>query len=208
MKENIMKWLLSALLTAMTGLTAGCGTEGDADASSIAPSSDAYSGTAYGRGVYEGEWTVNKQVVDTARIVVNTAMRVRLPQSYLLGLCFPDKSATVVESNTPTTIWVYSEGYSEQSQYMAFESTMEQYDGTQRLYNTCSFEALVGGEKYRISLLSKENANAVFQNVTGQWTLGIPINSFLVKNMATGETTEKRLSITVSLYYNTKKRVG
>ena len=74
--------LLIGIMIAMAGCSVG-DTDGSADYNTEASSSN-----AAGWGVYEGEWTVNKQVVDTARLVVAATMRVRLPEQYLLGLCF------------------------------------------------------------------------------------------------------------------------
>ena len=40
------------------------------------------------RESFTGEWTVGKQVVDTARLEVSEVLRVRLPEAYLVSLCF------------------------------------------------------------------------------------------------------------------------
>ena len=41
--------------------------------------------------VYDGEWTINKQVVDTARLEVTNVLKVRLPEKYLGTFCFGDE---------------------------------------------------------------------------------------------------------------------
>ena len=205
-----MKWFLPAMLACVISMTVGCSV-GDEDAfADIRSSSTEYQVID---GLFKGEWTVNKQVVDTARLVVNAdmVMRVRLPESYLLGLCFPEgvdmSHAPLVLSNTPSTIAIYPQGYSDQAQYNDFDSTPIQSENAKTNFRTCSFQATIGGEPYNIGLLSNENATAVMQKATGQWTLGIPVNAFLVTNLATGQTEEHRLSIPVTLYYNTTERI-
>ena len=42
---------------------------------------------------YEGEWTCDKQVIDTARLEVTNVLRLRLPEEYLRNLCFPTQSS-------------------------------------------------------------------------------------------------------------------
>jgi hypothetical protein len=199
--------LLIGIMIAMAGCSVG-DTDGSADYNTEASSSN-----AAGWGVYEGEWTVNKQVVDTARLVVAATMRVRLPEQYLLGLCFPgsmDKTSPidVKPGNTTAKIGFMEQGYSEQSLYMAFTATTTQTADAQLLYNTCSFEAVVNGVPCRIGLLSKENGSAVLRNMSGQWTLAIPVSAFLVTDLTTGQSDTRELAGTTTIYYNTKQRIG
>lgn len=209
MRKSIMKWGLSAFLAGIISLTTACSVAGDSDdlGSMALEANDMPD-----NGIYEGEWTVNKQVVDTAQLVVAGTMRVRLPERYLLGLCFPDgkdkgASVNIEPRNAPATIQVYAQGYSEQSQYMTFASATTQAEGYQLLFNTCSFDATINGVLCHFSLLSRENASAILQYGTEQWTLAIPVNTVAIMNSATGQTTRQELSATVTLYYNTKKRI-
>lgn len=162
--------------------------------------------------VYEGEWTVNRQVVDTARLVVGPTLHVRLPESYLLSLCqSADKSNLVAKAeplNVPAEIQLVAQGYSEQSQYMAFAPSMLQDASAGVRFRASSFSVLIDDRLHRVSLLCQENANAVMQTATGQWTLGIPVSALLVTDMTTGQSVEHRLPGTVTIYYNTKRRIG
>ncbi len=162
--------------------------------------------------VYEGEWTVNRQVVDTARLVVGPTLHVRLPESYLLSLCqSADKSNLVAKAeplNVPAEIQLVAQGYSEQSQYMAFASPTLLDANAELRFNTSSFSVLIDGRLHRVSLLCPDNANAVMQTDMGQWTLGIPVSALLVTDMTTGQSVEHRLPGTVTIYYNTKRRIG
>lgn len=199
MKRYGVAALVAAALTAVAGCQPGVG---DDDTAGTYQQSD----PAYNVGVYEGEWSVNRQVVDTARMTVTgaTTIHLRLPHDYLAGLCYP--GATAEAANEPAVIKVREQGYSEQSLYMAFVSMQVAFN-TQLYFNTCSFEATVGNERWRVGLLSRENASAVQQIATGMWSLAIPIDGFQVTNLETGRTEERRLNTPTILYYNTKGRV-
>lgn len=220
MHINMNKLLRIWCLLSIT-LVTGCSVGDDAYYTELRGMNEGNDYEAFmAEGTYEGEWTVNKQVVDTARLVVNKDMMlVRLPESYLLTYFYafnlpvdssgkPDhekmSEMTYVPQNTPIKILVSEQGYSEVSQYMTFKSATY----SQSNYSVCSFDAIICGEHCRISLLSKENATAVLQNATGQWTLGIPIDAFLVMNLDTDEQTIKELSNRVTIYYITRRRIG
>lgn len=211
MNKMLRTWCLPAIVVAIMSVAAGCSVGDTADDyDSYMESSKSYD---VGKSIYEGEWTVNKQVVDTARLVVAGTIQVRLPENYLLGLCYPgsnDKSSpvTVKPCNNAIKTGLLEQGYSEQSQYMAFTATTMQTADMQLLFNTCSFDAIVNGASCRISLLSKENASAVLRKASGQWTLAIPVSAFLVTDLSTGQTTTRELTATTILYYNTKQRIG
>ena len=51
--------------------------------------------------VYDGVWTVDQQVVDTARLEVSTDMKIRLPEDYLTKLCLSElrKAAGFYDKN-------------------------------------------------------------------------------------------------------------
>lgn len=199
-----MKMLLPSLLVCMISMMAGCHVN-DEEYVSLNPRLDD-SEIIY---FYDGEWSVDRQVVDTARMELreNGKIEVRLPESYLLGL-ISHENAPAVPANRPTTINIYQQGYSEQSQYMSFNSNAQKDMNEKICYSTSSFLATIGGEACIIGILSYENATAVIQNATGQWTLGIPIDVFMVTSLQTGQSTEYRLPSPVMLYYNTKQRIG
>ena len=207
MNKKIMKMLLPSLLVCMISMMAGCSVN-DEEYVDLRPRI-ADSEVFY---IYEGEWSVNKQVVDTARMEVNAngEIQVRLPESYLLGLCFPEATNEVVEpSNVPSLVTVYQQGFSETSQYMSIGSEMTQNDIAERVFVNCSFLAGIGRTPYSIHLLSKELATAIIQNTTGQWTLSIPIDGFALTNLylSTDESETVELPHTVTIYYNTKRRI-
>lgn len=204
---------MTALLVAALATMSGCSIDGDEGAKADMQSQQSDE-RVYITGIYEGEWTVNKQVVDTARMVVraNGEILLRLPESYLLGLCFPDRTDTspVEPGNTAGLIGLDQQGYSETSQYMSFASEKLQAADAGRFFVSCSFMATIGDKPYSIGLLSYETATAVVQNATGQWTIGITVNAFSLTNLilpANEPEQVKLLPNTVTIYYNTKQRI-
>ena len=109
MNKKIMKMLLPSLLVCMISMMAGCSVN-DEEYVDLRPRI-ADSEVFY---IYDGEWSVNRQVVDTARMEVraNGKIEVRLPEHYLLSLCFPDKTDMAIEtSNSASLIEVHEQGY-------------------------------------------------------------------------------------------------
>ena len=213
MKKKVMKWFLPSLLVCLTGMMTGCSVkEEDAYIDLRHPMNDAMIISS----IFDGEWTVNKLVVDTARLVVraNGVMEVRLPERYLLGLCFSqvagEDTTTIEPGNTPTLMDVYQQGYSETSIYMSFSPERLESGDAQRHYVNSHFIAAIDGKPYSIGLLSDEIATAVMQRTTGQWTIGIPINAFSVTNLALSTyepEAVKQLPQPVTIYYNTTRRI-
>lgn len=211
MKKKVTKWFLPTLLAYILAMTTGCGA-GNEDEESYVDLNNRLSDSPIVVGIFEGEWTVNKQVVDTALLVVSEyrEIQVRLPESYLLGLCFPNGADAVIEpANLATLIEVHQQGYSETSQYMSagYQTTQTIEAGV--FFVNCSFMATIDGKPYSISLLSNEIATAMMQISTGQWTIGIPIDAFSVTNLAlsTYKPELVKLPQTVTIYYNTKRRI-
>ena len=206
------KWRLVAMSFAFAVMTVACSVDADEPDANVSYSD--YVATV--PSFYEGEWTVNRQVVDTARLeVVWSAVRVRLPERYLLELMQPaagvDKNAPLL-LNHQTEIRLYAQGYTEQAQYMSFASATEQLtvsslDASSFLFIPCSFDAMINGTKQSVTLLCKENAYAVFQTATAQWTLGIPVNALRTTDPATGKSETCELPTTVTIYYNTKRKI-
>jgi hypothetical protein len=159
--------------------------------------------------IYEGEWTVNKQVVDTARMKVSNVLTLRLPEAYLATLCFPNTATGVKPKGIPVELQIPQSpiGYTEKAEFVYLLSDMNSY-GDERLYCHASFFATVGDADYRIDLVSSEICNAVISKDTGLWTLCIPINGFLITDMATREERICQLPATVTIYHHSTKRIG
>ena len=212
MNNKVMKKFLSSLMVGMMVMMVGCSVNDDDVYVDLRNRLDDSMNSV---AVYDGEWTVNRQVVDTALLRVseggNLEIRVRLPEHYLLGLCFPDggwdaDAEEVEPAGVPSQITAYVQGYSEQTQYLSFAST-NQKSGSLLLFSTCSMEAVINGSRCLVYLISRENAGAILQG-TGLWTLAIPVDYIVVVDETTGQNTTHELPATVTLYYNAKRRIG
>ena len=170
------------------------------------PRFDAYSDAA---GIYDGEWTVNKQVVDTARLEIGSSLKLRLPEDYLTRLCFPDKSGAESPQPQGKSIEVYlsTQGYSEQMELYNFCYAIFDQKNGKRFYSIGYYYATITDVDYRIDLLSNDYGNAIFRLDTGLWTIAIPIRGFLIANTITNEEREQPLSQPVTIYYNAKQRI-
>ena len=168
---------------------------------------------------YNGEWTVDKQVVDTARLKMTDVLTVRLPEAYLVSLCFSglteeygtDKATlstgTAIEPmGLPTMITVKDQGYTNDAVFSDFTNTAEKHDST-TLYRSAYFVVNINGDNYVVELLSTENGSAVYREDTMGWTIAIPIDRFRITNVKTQEEREQRLDNPITLYYNTKERI-
>ena len=186
-------------------LTAACANDSDMVSESL-PHFDVNSDAA---GIYDGEWTVNKQVVDTARLEIGSSLKLRLPEDYLTRLCFPDKSGAESPQPQGKSIEVYlsTQGYSEQMELYNFCYAIFDQKNGKRFYSIGYYYATITDVDYRIDLLSNDYGNAIFRLDTGLWTIAIPIRGFLIVNTMTNEEREQSLSQPVTIYYNAKQRI-
>ena len=161
------------------------------------------------RMIYDGEWTVNKQVVDTARIELDDKMTLRLPEDFLIRLCFPDKSgeATPQPKGQTMEIFFSRQGYSSQTELYYFIPCYVDNNEDEFHYSSGYFYVTIDGTNYRIDLLCSETGNMIFRRDTLQWTVGISFKKILVTNMSTNWKVKYPLIDTVTIYYNTKQRI-
>ena len=216
MKRNIKIIWLPSLLSAIMLLTVACSTD-DEDNLKYGLIDDGISSSI----LYEGEWTVNKQVVDTGLLQIeDDLVYFNLPDTFLLSTYIipmyaggsSDKTANVSYEPldySSSVIRITPLGYTGTSQYNSVSSPTVQDFGVQLLNLTCSFEALINGASYKISLLSEEKAMAIQQKTSDQWTLSIPVDAFRLENLSPNEPTVEKLQLpsTVTLYFNTKRRI-
>lgn len=198
-KKLFVLWATALLLTA------ACANDSDMLSDSL-PHFNANSDAA---GIYDGEWTVNKQVVDTARLEIGSSLKLRLPEDYLTRLCFPDKSGAESPQPQGKSIVVYlsTQGYSEQMELYNFCYAIFDQKNGKRFYSIGYYYATITDVDYRIDLLSNDYGNAIFRLDTGLWTIAIPIRGFFIANTITNEEREQPLSQPVTIYYNAKTRI-
>ena len=159
-------------------------------------------------GVYDGEWTVNKQVVDTARLEIGETLKLRLPEDYLTRLCFPDKSGaeSPQHKGTPMEARLLKSGYTQQMELYSF-LTMMKDSGGKTLYGAGYYYVTIADTDYRIDLLCSESGSSIFRLDTLLWTISIPVSGFLIVNIVTNEEREQPLTSPVTIYYNAKQRI-
>ena len=161
---------------------------------------------------FTGVWTVDKQVVDTARLEVTEVLRVRLPEAYLTSLCFnsgTDKASApdaIEPMGIAAKIEIRNQGYTNEAIFSDFTASAEKHDST-TLYRSAYFVVNINGDNYVVELLSTENGSAVYREDTMGWTIAIPIDRFRITNVKTLEERVKRLDNPITLYYNTKERI-
>jgi len=216
------KWFVGIMVISSLMLTA-CSEGGDGDLADVRSSISASSALVLAS--YNGEWTVNFQVVDTARLDVSDVLRVRLPETFLAHLCFSQSAADYASSeksgvNTdgettttsdvkplglPTKIEIKDQGYTNEAVFSNFCADASVNDGT-TVYKPAYFLVTINGTKYLVELLSTEEGSAIQRLDNGGWTLAITVNGFCVTNTENFE--EKFISIPpFTLCYNTKERI-
>ena len=220
--DNRNKWII-ALLTFFLPFLTGCAA-GDGNDEGFTMANEAAEIGNWGQGIYDGEWTVNKQVVDTARLVVTSKLSVRLPEEYLTSLCFQDDASknSIKESpknsnmdgdavakpqGLPTDIRFSVQGYSEVAQFSSFSSSVVSSD-YETYYISGSYYVMIGSTLCCIDMLSMENGNIIYRADTGLWTIAITVSGFRITRLDTGEQTESKLPAPVTLYYNAKEKKG
>ena len=165
--------------------------------------------------VFEGEWTVNKLVVDTARLEVSDVLKVRLPEEYLLNFCYPDRIELSTHPNhsyecegQPVMIPFRNQGYTNNFTFndLVSEDKAGANGMTPLVYNA-SFTVAIDGVAFRIALFSEQTGTALYNNDTGLWTIGIPISSFYVTNTETNVVKVCSPPAPITIYYNAKKRI-
>ena len=203
MKRIGLLFSLLALLTACSVEDADSNAENMYSNDSVVP-----------QALYDGEWTVNKQVVDTARLEVNGVLKVRLPEDYLTRLCFAELSSVTsgkaeqmaMLKGQPAVIHFTDQGYTTTTSFANIGVAESSLNGVV-MFSHASFTVALNGVDYRMELLSKEPGTAVYRNDTGLWTIAIPVSAFLVTNLNTQEESEHQLPSAVTIYYNAKKRI-
>ena len=202
-------WLMAMLAAGVLMLSA-C-SEGSEGLSAAESGNYAQSDSRAG-SVFTGEWTVDKQVVDTARLEVAEALRVRLPEAYLVSLCFgsvtdnASEAAAIEPLGIAATIEIRDQGYTNGAVFSGFVPSAEKSGGV-TLYRTACFAVSVNGDRYLVELLSTENGTAVYRADTMGWTIAYRVTGFRITDTKTMAWSVKHQEHPFTLYYNTKERI-
>ena len=206
-RMSLMALMAWAMLSGC--LLAACSVD-DAE-SSVGMNNNFFDAEQY--AVFDGEWTMNKQVVDTARLEVTNVLKVRLPEKYLCLFSFEDYYTSSADprwsieyKGLPTVIPFKDQGYTDNATFNSFAVPEKNY-GMNLFFKQASFYATINGVDYRVDLLSDEPGNAIYRNDSGLWTIGFTVNSFLVTNLETQEEQVRTRNTPIVLYYNAKNRI-
>ena len=206
-KTIIKSGLLLVVLTAVGMLPVGC-SEYDDDIASNYPHDSGYYklNTQY----YEGEWSVDQQVIDTARLEIKNVesqaiLSVRLPEDYLImqiGVNY-----IVNPGGAPTAYYFVEEGRSKDTWYFGFRPTGILESNNSVFYNNGTFYVTIDDALHEITLASSINGNIIFREKDNQWTIGVPVERIIFTIAKTGEQIERVFDSPLLLYYNTTKRI-
>ncbi len=218
--REYLKTKLVVGATMVAVLLTGCHANGDDAILKNSEGIESNDLKSIGKGIYNGEWTVNQQMMGTERLVVgdelkvllpddwlNEYLSVMLPQDYLINLCFPDLDTTVDFANMSSRFYLQQLGYSDKAVFLAFTPSVNKVESGEQFYNNATFDVELGGKYYMVVLLSPQKGNAVYRTDSQQWTIGLPISSYVIIDGDTREKTERRLDAPVTLYYNTTERI-
>ena len=204
------KGMFSLIATLLTACMLTACSAGDAEDAAF---NDKNAAVVY-NGVFDGEWTVNKQVVDTARLEVTDVLKIRLPEAYLGTSCFEEEyfsslAHSIKYKGVPTVIQFKDQGYSDYATFLSVWTPKDpkEFSGRGLFFNQASFYATINGVDYRVDLLSDELGFAMYLYDNGLWTIGFFVNSFLVTNLETQEEQVRTPHSPIPLIYNAKNRI-
>ena len=175
----------------------------------------------HGQTVYEGEWLIDKQVVDTARLHKDgTNLSVRLPEVALFHRAFhlsmnPDLPIRIDCHHDIQQIIFSVFGSSETTFYADFKSVWNAYQdiriksGWHESWEYPAIGSYSMGVRYqdvdyRIDFLGRNTGVAMLDISTKLWTLAIPIDKIVITNYQTGDQETESLPETLTLVYNCK----
>ena len=216
--------LLGVLLMGVC-LLAACDDGEHMDSQSVYQMMDEYNRyLSESSNVYTGEWVVDKQVVDTARLRKEKDQFMFVyPEKFLAQRAFQDNAANLVCRPVQQVLYFVLAGNSEHSTYANIEGHYNGFYNIEvsgpggfpvapkpwMLPESGSYSFLVAqdGLQYRIDILGKENGTAIFDMNTMFWSLAIPIDKIVLTNMQTGEQKTEELTSTMMLVFNPKKEI-
>lgn len=216
-------WIMAVIAAGMLLLTA-CSEKNDDDRKDLQTEID-QSSNGYTE-VYEGKWTVDKHVIDTARLEVVTVNKqtlysLRFPENYLLSLCFPDiyektqleillcNDDEIVPLNHTNQLSALVNGYNDSGTYLNFGwNTLYRDEIPKEMtFDLGTFDATVYGVHHSIKLLAKESGTIIYRNDTKLYTISIPIECLLDYDYGKNELNCHNLPAPITIYFNTTKRI-
>ena len=190
------------LVMAMTLLTVSCSQEED----QIRDLQAQIDGTKKFM-IYDGEWTVDKQVADTARLSIRSdlaAVMLEFPVIYLSNLFFQNEDSLIVTQWYLYPLNLTEQAFSEIGNYHIIIPA-DRFGESE--YIIGGFQVTKNHITKEVMLITNEMGNGIYRLDTGLWTISFTISSYYISNGATGESSLNPLPEPITLYYNAKKRI-
>ena len=157
--------------------------------------------------IYDGEWTVDKQVADTARLSIRNdlaAIMLEFPVIYLSNLFFQNEDSLIVTQWYLYPLNLTEQAFSEIGNYHIIIPA-DRFGESE--YIIGGFQVTKNHITKEVMLITNEMGNGIYRLDTGLWTISFTISSYYITNGATGESSLNPLPEPITLYYNAKKRI-
>lgn len=157
--------------------------------------------------IYDGEWTVDKQVADTARLSIRNdlaAVMLEFPVIYLSNLFFQNEDSLIVTQWYLYPLNLTEQAFSEIGNYHIIIPA-DRFGESE--YIIGGFQVTKNHITKEVMLITNEMGNGIYRLDTGLWTISFTISSYYISNGATGESSLNPLPEPITLYYNAKKRI-
>ena len=157
--------------------------------------------------IYDGEWTVDKQVADTARLSIRSdlaAVMLEFPVIYLSNLFFQNEDSLIVTQWYLYPLNLTEQAFSEIGNYHIIIPA-DRFGESE--YIIGGFQVTKNHITKEVMLITNEMGNGIYRLDTGLWTISFTISSYYITNGATGESSLNPLPEPITLYYNAKKRI-
>lgn len=157
--------------------------------------------------IYDGEWTVDKQVADTARLSIRSdlaAVMLEFPVIYLSNLFFQNEDSLIVTQWYLYPLNLTEQAFSEIGNYHIIIPA-DRFGESE--YIIGGFQVTKNHITKEVMLITNEMGNGIYRLDTGLWTISFTISSYYISNGATGESSLNPLPEPITLYYNAKKRI-
>lgn len=157
--------------------------------------------------IYDGEWTVDKQVADTARLSIRNdlaAIMLEFPVIYLSNLFFQNEDSLIVTQWYLYPLNLTEQAFSEIGNYHIIIPA-DRFGESE--YIIGGFQVTKNHITKEVMLITNEMGNGIYRLDTGLWTISFTISSYYISNGATGESSLNPLPEPITLYYNAKKRI-
>lgn len=159
---------------------------------------------------YNGEWSVDQQVIDTTRMEYieynEKELIIELPEKYLLDLFMQGSDCHVKIHEVQIDYFLKRRGYSEDAVFFDLMMYYGFGDIGEGNYLNGRFYAEVDGKDDIFGIISSTLGNVVYRPKNEQYTIAVPVSSII--RLGDGyERTEVKLPQPITLYYNTTKKI-